>query len=311
MDKEQDFGHNGPKGSFKVSLEPEDKYLFQIIVEQLIEANKKYDITIPYYIMTSYENNDETIAFFNKMNYFGYPKDFVKFFIQAEEPLVNKEGKLLIGEDKTIRFASNGNGEIYKSMKRTGIIEDMKNKKIEWLVVTGIDNVLVKIIDPLFLGITIKQGNKIASKSVVKRTPKESGGVFAKADGKPGIIEYVEIPESIANDKSSNGEYLYADINIVNHLLHISALDELSNKELPYHTAVKNCKHLDENGSVLEEKIYKFEKFIFDGFVYFKDMSLLRVKREDEFAPIKNKDGEDSPTTAKKMYEDYVSRLKK
>lgn len=311
MDKEQDFGHNGPKGSFKVSLEPEDKYLFQIIVEQLIEANKKYDITIPYYIMTSYENNDETIAFFNKMNYFGYPKDFVKFFIQAEEPLVNKEGKLLIGEDKTIRFASNGNGEIYKSMKRTGIIEDMKNKKIEWLVVTGIDNVLVKIIDPLFLGITIKQGNKIASKSVVKRTPKESGGVFAKADGKPGIIEYVEIPESIANDKSSNGEYLYADINIVNHLLHISALDELSNKELPYHTAVKNCKHLDENGSALEEKIYKFEKFIFDGFVYFNDMSLLRVKREDEFAPIKNKDGEDSPTTAKKMYEDYVSRLKK
>lgn len=261
--------------------------------------------------MTSIENNEETIAFFKKMNYFNYPKEYVKFFIQAEEPLVNKDGKLLIGEDKTIRFASNGNGEIYKSMKRTGIIKDMKQKSIEWVAVTGIDNILAKVVDPLFIGLTVKQGTLIASKSVIKRNPKENGGVFIKTDGKPGIIEYVEIPENIANDKAENGEYLYADINIVNHLFNISAIDELSNKDLPYHTAVKNCKHLDLNGNVIEEKIYKFEKFIFDGFVYFNDMSLLRVKREDEFAPIKNKDGEDSPKTAKKMYEDFMSRLKK
>ena len=264
---------DGPKGSFKVSLEPEEKYLFQIIIEQLVEANKKYNITIPYYVMTSVENNDQTISFFKKMNYFNYPKEYIKFFIQAEEPLLNKEGKLLIGEDKTIRFASNGNGEIYRSMKKTNITGDMINKKIEWVVVTGIDNVLAKVIDPLFIGLTIKQKNIIASKCVVKRTPKESGGVFAKADGKPSIIEYVEIPENIANDKAENGEYLYADINIVNHLFNISAIDKLSNKDLPYHTAVKNCKHLDLNGNVIEEKIYKFEKFIFDGFVYFNDMS--------------------------------------
>ena len=285
--------------------------MFQIIIEQLIEANKKYNVTIPYYVMTSVENNDETIAFFKKMDYFGYPKEFVQFFIQAEEPLVNKEGKLLIGEDKTIRFASNGNGEIYRSMKKTGITEDLIRKNIEWIVVTGIDNILAQVVDPLFIGITIKQNNLIASKSVVKRTPKESGGVFAKANEKPGIIEYVEIPESVANDKAPNGEYLYADINIVNHLFNISAIEELADKILPYHTAVKNCRHLNENGETIEEKIYKFEKFIFDGFVYFKDMSLLRVKREDEFAPIKNKDGEDSPITAKKMYEDYINRLKK
>ena len=261
--------------------------------------------------MTSFENNDETIQFFKEQNYFGYPKEYIKFFIQDEEPLVNKAGKLLIGEDKTIRFASNGNGEIYRSMKKTGIIQDMIDKNIEWVDVTGIDNVLAKAIDPLFIGITIKQGNKIASKSVVKRTPRESGGVFAKANDKPGIIEYVEIPDSVANDKAPNGEYLYADINIVNHLFNIKAIEDLSAKILPYLTAVKNCKYLDKNGDTIEEKIYKFEKFIFDGFVYFKDMSLLRVRREDEFAPIKNKDGEDSPQTAKKMYEDYMNRLKK
>lgn len=304
------LGHNGPKGSFKINLEPEEKYLFQIIIEQLIEANQKYNITIPYYVMTSVENNKETIAFFEKMNYFNYPKEYVKFFIQAEEPLVNKEGKLLIGENKTIKFASNGNGEIYKSMKRTGIIDDMKQKDIEWVVVTGIDNVLAKAVDPLFIGLTIEQKNKIASKSVVKRTPKESGGVFAKANGKPGIIEYVEIPENIANDKTPEGEYLYADINIVNHLFNITALEEIANKVLPYHTAVKNCRFLDAEGNVQEEKIYKFEKFIFDGFVYLEEMTLLRVKREEEFAPIKNKEGEDSPQTAKKMYEDCLKRLK-
>ena len=261
--------------------------------------------------MTSVENNEDTIAFFEKMNYFNYPKEYVKFFVQAEEPLVNKEGKLLIGLDKTIKFASNGNGEIYKSMRRTKIIDDMKQKKVEWIVVTGIDNVLVQIVDPLFIGLTIKENNKIASKSVVKKTPKESGGVFAKANEKPGIIEYVEIPESIANDKTPDGEYLYADINIVNHLFNINVMDELSYKELPYHTAVKSCKFLDDAENIKEEKIYKFEKFIFDGFVYLDNMSLLRVKREDEFAPIKNKEGEDSPQTAKKMYEDCLNRLKK
>ena len=261
--------------------------------------------------MTSVENNKETVAFFEKMNYFGYPKEYVKFFVQAEEPLVDKQGKLLIGLDKTIRFASNGNGEIYKSMRKTNIIADMKDKGVEWVLVTGIDNVLVQLVDPLFVGLTIKENNQIASKSVTKRTPTESGGVFAKADGKPGIIEYVEIPERIANDKTATGEYIYADINIVNHLFNINAIEEISYKDLPYHTAVKNCKYLDENGNIHEEKIYKFEKFIFDGFVYMEDMSLLRVKREDEFAPIKNKEGEDSPQTAKKMYEDCLNRLKK
>lgn len=289
----------------------EEKYLFQIIVEQLIKANEKYNITIPYYVMTSVENNQDTIEFFEKMNYFNYPKEYIKFFVQAEEPLVNKSGKLLIGENNIIKFASNGNGEIYRSMKKNGIIEDMKNKNINWVLITGIDNILVNVIDPEFIGLTIKQENQIASKSVIKKTPKESGGVFAKANGKPGIIEYVEIPEYIANEVDKDGEYLYGDINIVNHLFDIKAIEELSNKILPYHTAVKNCKFLDEQGKLIEEKIYKFEKFIFDGFVYFKDMSLFRVKREDEFAPIKNKEGEDSPETAKKLYEEYINRLKK
>ncbi len=311
MDKEQGFGHNGPKGTFKINLEPESKYLFQVIIDKLIDANKKYNITIPYYIMTSEENHDETVSFFEEMNYFGYPKDAIKFFKQAETPLVSKEGKLLIGENNLIRLASNGNGEVFKSMVKKGIIDDMKKKQIEWVIFTGIDNILAKIVDPLFLGTTIQKGTLIASKSIIKRTPREGGGVFVKADGKPGIIEYVEIPEDMANEKDSNGNFVFGDMNILNHLFSIKALEIIDSNPLPYHTAVKKCKHINENGEIVTDKVYKFEKFIFDGFVFFDDINVMRVKREEEFAPIKNPEGEDSPETAKKMYQDYIKTLKK
>ena len=305
------LGHNGPKGSFKIELNSQEKYLFEIIIEQLMEANEKYSIQIPYYIMTSEENNDETVAFFEKMNYFGYPKQAIKFFKQAEAPLISKQGKLLIDKDNLIKLASNGNGEIYKSMVRTGVVENMKQKQVEWILITGIDNILVKIIDPLLIGATISQNNLIASKAVIKKTPKESGGVFAKADGKPGIFEYVEVPEEIAEEKDINGEFVYGDMNIVNHLFNIKALEIIDSRPLPYHTAVKKCEYKDENGNLIQENVYKFEKFIFDGFIFFEDMTLLRVLREEEFAPIKNKEGVDSPQTAKKLYEDYIKTLKK
>lgn len=261
--------------------------------------------------MTSEENNDETIEFFEKMNYFGYSKNSVKFFKQTDTPLVSKQGKLLIGEDDLIKLASNGNGEIYKSMIKNGIVEDMKHKNVEWIQITGIDNILAKVVDPLLIGATIKQNNLIASKSVIKRAPKESGGVFAKSDGRPGIIEYVEVSDEMANQKDENGEFVFGDMNIVNHLYNIRALDIIDSKPLPYHTAVKKCEYKDEDGNMVKEPIYKFEKFIFDGFVFFDDMTLLRVSREKEFAPIKNKEGVDSPKTAKKMYEDYIKTLKK
>ena len=292
-------------------MEPEGKYLFEIIVEQLLEANKKYNKVIPYYVMTSEENNNETIDFFEKMNYFGYPMESVKFFKQTEEPLVRKDGKLIIGEDKLIKLAANGNGAIYKSMYENGIIEDMKRKNVKWMLITGIDNVLVKIIDEAFLGITVEEKNAIASKSVIKKSPTESGGVFAKADGRPGIIEYIEIPEELMSATDSNGEFLLADINIVYHLFRIDALEKIYNEKLPYHVAVKKANFIDINGNLVNDSIYKFEKFIFDGFKNFEDMTLVRVEREEEFAPIKNKEGIDSPETAKKMYEDYIKKLKK
>ncbi|MCR5146637.1 MAG: UTP--glucose-1-phosphate uridylyltransferase [Clostridia bacterium] len=299
------LGHSGPKGTFKVNVKTGEKYLFQIIVEALQNANKKYDVIIPWYIMTSEENNDQTLAFLESNNYFGYPKESVKLFKQGKAPLISTEGKLLIAENKLIKEASDGNGSIYKSLKKDGMLEDMKKNNIEWVFVGGVDNILLKIVDPLLVGITINQGNKIASKSVIKTNPREKAGVFCKIDGKPGIIEYSELPEEMVEEVDEHGDLVYGDVNILSHLFNIEALKELAEKNLPYHIAEKKSNYLDENGSLVVpegKNVYKFESFIFDAFSNYDSMSILRVKREEEFAPIKNAEGNDSPETAIKLY---------
>ena len=299
------LGHKGPKGTFKVNVKNGEKYLFQIIVESLQKANEKYETIIPWYIMTSEENNDQTLAFLEENNYFGYPKEKVKLFKQGKAPLISTEGKLLIGKDKLIKEASDGNGSIYKSLKVDGILDDMKAKGIEWIFVGGVDNILLKIVDPLLVGITISQNNIIASKSVIKTNPRERAGVFCKIDGKPGIIEYSEIPEEMVEEVDEHGDLVYGDVNILSHLYNIKALEEIADKKLPYHIAEKKSDFLDENGNLVtptEKNVYKFESFIFDAFSNFNDISILRVKREEEFAPIKNAEGNDSPETAIKLY---------
>ncbi len=181
----------------------------------------------------------------------------------------------------------------------------MKEKNIKWVFVGGVDNILLRIIDPLLLGITISQNNKIASKSVKKASPTERAGVFCKIDGKPGIIEYSELPEEMAEEVNEHGDLVYGDVNILSHLFNIDALNEMANIQLPYHIAEKTANFLDENGNLVipeGKNVYKFESFIFDAFSNYDEMSILRVCREKEFAPIKNKVGNDSPETAIALY---------
>lgn len=299
------LGHKGPKGTFKINVKNGEKYLFEIIVESLKKANEKYGVIIPWYIMTSDENNNQTLEFLEENNYFGYNKENVKLFKQGKAPLISTKGQLLIGKDKLIKEASDGNGSIYQSLEKNGILEDMKQKNIKWVFVGGVDNVLLRIVDPLLVGVTVSENNQIASKSVIKVSPKERAGVFCKIDGKPGIIEYSELPEEMAEKVDENGKLVYGDVNILSHLFSINALENLAKLELPYHIAEKKSDFLDENGNLVvpeDKNVYKFESFIFDAFSNYNEMSILRVKREDEFAPIKNAEGVDSPETAIKLY---------
>lgn len=305
------LGHSGPKGTFKLDVYGKGKYLFEILAENLKEANQKYGKIIPWYIMTSKENNEETINFMEKHNYFGYDKNAVRFFAQSELPLLDINGKLLVGKDMRIKEASDGNGGTYSSLRASGSLAEMKEKGIKWVFIGGVDNALLKMADTILLGMAIKKKVQIASKSIVKANPHERVGVFAKMNGHPKVIEYSEMPDKMAEEIDSDGELKYGEAHIMCNLYTIEAIEKISKETLIYHSAFKKNAYIDENGKEViptEPNSFKFESFIFDAFELFDDIAILRGKREDDFAPVKNKEGVDSPKTAKELYEKFWNR---
>ena len=302
------LGHNGPKGTFLLDVKPKPKYLFEILADGIKRANEKYEVTLNWYIMTSTENNKKTEEFFEEHNYFAYPKDKIKFFKQGNLPLISEDGKLLIDENLHIKYAADGNGCIYKSMRLDGVLDDMKQKGIKWVFIGAVDNALLNMVDPILLGLTSCDGNQIGSKSVVKRSPEEPVGVFCKRNGKPGVIEYTELPTEMAHEVDEEGELLFGESHIMCNLYSIDALDKISKEKLPYHSAHKKAPYMNEKGEfvkVTKPNAYKYEAFIFDGFTYFDNISILRGRRNEDFAPVKNAEGPDSPATAVELYNNY------
>ena len=285
------LGFSGPKGTYKLDIGEKGKYIFEILADNLKKSKKLYNMLPYWYIMTSSENNKQTIEFFEEHNYFEYNREKVKFFKQANIPMLTKEGKLVL-ENNKIKTASDGNGGVFLALNKEKMIDDMKSNNIKLAYLCGVDNIMVNAIDPIFIGLTLKQNMQIASKSVHKAYPEEKVGVFCKRNGKPSIVEYIELSEKMRNERNKNGELVYGEANTLSHLLSVEAIEKVANQNLKYHLAIKN-------------NLYKFEKFYFDAFPYLDDMLVMRVKREEEFAPIKNKEGVDSPKTAKEIYEKY------
>ncbi len=307
------LGHTGPKGTFKLDVYGKGKYLFEILADNLQEANKKYGVVINWYIMTSKENNADTVEFLEKNNYFGYDKNKVTIFKQSELPLVDTEGKFLINKEYKIKEASDGNGGTYSSLRASGCLADMKEKGIKWVFIGSVDNALLKMIDITLLGMAVKKGVQIASKSVAKANPQERVGVFCKMNNHPKVIEYTELPEKMAEEVDSDGELKFGESHIMCNLYTIDAIEKISKESLIYHTTFKKNSYIDENGKEViptEPNSYKFESFIFDAFEFFDDIAILRGKREDDFAPVKNREGVDSPKTAKELYEKYWQNRK-
>ena len=307
------LGYVAPKGTFKIGGEI-DKSLFEALSDTIKESQKKYNTMVPWYIMTSRENNNATEKFFEKNNYFGLSKENVMFFKQGELPMISTEKKLLLDEAVLVKLAADGHGGVFESLSRNGYTEDMKKRGIEWVFISGVDNVLAGLVDPIAVGLSVVNETLATGKSVVKRSPSEKVGVFCKKSGRPYVIEYTEITDEMAQQRDKNGELIYGESHILTNLFNIKAIDKIAENTLPYHSAFKKAKYMDENGEVVKPEspnAYKFEAFIFDAFEKLDDMSILRVKREDEFAPLKNADGEDSPTTATQLYIDFIDRKKK
>ncbi len=302
------LGHNGPKGTFDIGLESH-KSLFELLSDSLKEQGKKYGVIIPWFIMTSRENNDQTIEFFAKHRFFGYEKDKnIFFFKQGELPMLDTEGKILIGEDGLVKEAADGHGGIYEALVKNGMTKKMRELGVEWIFIGGVDNCLVKMVDPVLMGIAISKHVTAAGKSVVKANPQEKVGVFCKKNGKPSVVEYTEIPKEMAEMTDEKGQLVYGESHILCNLFNIDAVERMGNKPLPYHTAFKKATYIDKNGNKVVPdgpNAYKFEAFLFDAFGELDDMAILRVKREEEFAPVKNATGTDSPETARELYRKF------
>ena len=298
------LGHNGPKGTFDIGL-PSGRSMFNILCDRLKILSDKNDSKIPWYIMTSEENNADTIRFFEENNYFGYCSQDIVFFKQCMMPVVDAiTGKILLKEKDSIAMGADGHGGVFKAMVSSNVLKDMAERGCEYVFLCGIDNVLVRMADPLFIGFASLENTDCASKGVLKRDPYEKAGIFCLNNGKPAVIEYTELSDEIRFSKNENGDYKYGDINLLSYVFKFEVLNKIAEFGLPYHTALKKCNHINEEGMSVApetENAYKFETFLFDAFGQLKNMSVLRGTREKEFAPVKNKTGADSPETAVKL----------
>ena len=297
------LGSDGPKGKYNIGLTKEI-YIFERLIRNLMDVTDKAGCFVPLYVMTSDKNHDETTAFFEEKNYFGYPKDFVKFFKQEMAPSVDFQGKLYMESADSLSLSPNGNGGWFYSMEVTGVLKDVKARGVEWLNIFAVDNVLQRIADPVFVGATIDSGCVSGAKVVRKADPEEKIGVLCLEDGKPSIVEYYEMTEEIINSREANGELSYNFGVILNYLFRVDQLEEISSQKMTVHVVEKKIPFIDEKGVLVKPESpngYKFELLVLDMIHMFDNCLSYEVVRDYEFAPIKNKTGVDSVESARAL----------
>ena len=297
------LGFDHPKGMFNIGVKRE-LYIFECLMNNLLEVTKAAGAYIPLFIMTSADNNKETREFFEEHDYFGYSDENVWFFVQEQLPTVDVSGKLMLSGRGRISTAPNGNGGWYASMAKTGMLRIVQNAKIEWLNVFAVDNVLQRIADPCFIGAVIESGRVSGAKVVAKAAPEEKVGVLCLEDGKPSIVEYYEMTDEMLNSREPDGRLSYNYGVILNYLFRVDKLNSTLSVKLPLHRAFKKIKFMDENGSQVtpdEPNAYKFETLVLDMVKLQDNCLAYEVDRKKEFAPVKNKTGVDSVDTAQEL----------
>ncbi len=297
------LGSDAPKGLYNIG-QTRDLYIFECLINNLMDVVKKVNAWIPLFIMTSDKNHDTTVNFFKEHGYFGYNKDEVWFFKQEMAPASDYKGKIYLETKSRLSTSPNGNGGWFVSMARNGLLDEVHKRGIEWLNVFAVDNVLQKIADPLFIGAVIEKQVEVGEKVVKKINPDEKLGVVCLEDGRPSIVEYYELTDEMRNKKDSNGEYAYNYGVILNYLFSVKALERIMSQKLALHVVEKKIACLDEQGNPVkpeEPNGYKFEQLVLDMIHDLDSCLSFEVVREHEFAPIKNKTGVDSVDTARAL----------
>lgn len=297
------LGLDKPKGTLNIGIERE-LYLFQQLLRNLMDVTDEAGVYVPLYIMTSNINNEDTKNFLEEHNYFGYPKEYVKFFVQEMEPACDYEGRVYMESGTEVAMSPNGNGGWFGSMVNAGLLTDIKERGIEWINVFAVDNCLQRIADPLFVGATIAYGCESGAKVVRKAAPDERVGVLCTEDGKPSIAEYYEMTEEMATARKENGDLQYGFGVILNYLFSEKKLEEIADARMPIHVVEKKIPYMDSKGNQVkpdQPNGYKFETLVLDMVHMMEDCIPYEVDRTKEFAPIKNLHGVDSLDTAREL----------
>ena len=296
------LGFNGPKGTFPVTP-IHGKSLFQVFAEKIRAAEKRYAANIPWLIMTSHANHEATVAFFENNAYFGLDRESVFFFRQGRMPAVDFDGKILLESPSRIAMSPDGHGGSLRAMVRTGVLEKLRQRGIEVISYFQVDNPLVRVIDPYFIGFHALSGSEMSSKMLPKAHPGEKIGVFCRRDEKTLVMEYSDLPETMARAEDDQGRLRFLAGSIAIHLLDLEFVQRLAgggSGELPFHRARKKVPHVDATGKPVapaEPNAIKFEMFVFDALPEAANPLVLETAREDEFSPVKNATGDDSAET--------------
>lgn len=297
------LGSDAPKGMYDIGIS-KPVYIFQRLIENLMKVVEKAGNYIQLFVMTSEKNHDATVGFFKEHDYFGYDKDYIAFFKQDMAPAADFDGKVYMEAKDSIATSPNGNGGWFLSMKKSGLLELVEKRGIEWLNVFAVDNVLQSIADPVFAGAVLEGGYSVGSKVIRKVNPQEKVGVMCTEDGRPSIVEYIELTEDMLTQRDENGEYAYNFGVILNYLFKVDKLVNLLERKLPYHKSAKKIPYINEAGELVkpeEPNGYKYEQFILDMIQLLDSCLPFEVVREKEFAPIKNKTGVDSVESAREL----------
>ena len=297
------LGSDNPKGMYNVGLTRE-LYIFECLINNLLEVVRQADTWIHLFVMTSDKNNDATISFLKEHKFFGYQEEYVHFFEQEMAAATDYSGKIYLEEKGKLSTSPNGNGGWFISMKNAGLLDFVEKQGIEWMNVFAVDNVLQRIADPCFVGATIEKNCTVGAKVVRKNAPDEKVGVMCLEDGRPSIVEYYELTEDLMNARDETGDPAYNFGVILNYLFYVPELIRISDRQLPLHIVEKKIPYLNEAGELVKPEApngYKFENLVLDMIHQMSSCLPFEVVREKEFAPIKNKTGVDSVESARAL----------
>ena len=297
------LGSNGPKGTLPIAP-ISGKSVFQLHAEKIRAVQQKYHTYIPWYIMTSEANDRVTQKFFKSHQFLGLDPRQVYFFTQGMFPAVDLNGKLLMNSKSNIVMSPNGHGGTIIALKEKGVLKDMEARGIKNIFYYQVDNVLIRIADPVFIGHHLKNAAEMSLKIVKKYHPEEKVGIVVHSNGHLQVIEYSELSREDMYARNGDGTLKYNAGNIAVHMISIDFLEKIyqHGEALPFHAALKKVPCLDEKGEAInpeKNNAIKFESFIFDVLKHVEKGVIMEALRKDEFSPIKNMDGENSPATAR------------